>query len=325
MSLHRLPPRLTVGAAVVVLLALSCAAGPLLVPPLAGVDPTHAALLPPGTRVTQLVLDDGSVVVAPKVRWTTDSVKLGAPPREETIPLTRVRTMMSRRLWLGSDRFGRDVLHDLLVGGRISLLIASFSLAVALLLGFAVGLAAATTGGALDALLMRFVDALLAFPVLFLLILAVALFRPGPHLLVLVLGLTSWMGLARLVRGQVLSLRTRPFIAAAEVAGSRWHRTWYLHYVPNLVGPVSQDAALRLGDLVLAEATLSYLGLGVPPTTPTWGGMVAEGHKVLLEGWWLSTFPGLAIAALVIALALVGDGLQQAISNGSREGTSALL
>ncbi len=314
MSGFRLPPRLTVGGLTVVLMAAACALGPLAVPPLAGVDPSHAALLPPGTRVTEVALNDGSAVVAPEVTRADGGLVVAGARRTVTIPLDRVKSLTTRRLWLGSDRFGRDVLHDLLAGGRLSFLIASFSLVVALALGFAVGLLAATARGAVDAVLMRLVDALLAFPVLFLLILAVALFRPGPHLLVLVLGLTSWMGLARLVRGQVLSLRTRPFVAAAEVAGSRWYRTWLLHFVPNLVGPVSQDAALRLGDLVLAEATLSYLGLGVPPSTPTWGGMVAEGHKVLLEGWWLSTFPGLAIAALVIALALVGDGLQQAIA-----------
>jgi peptide/nickel transport system permease protein len=159
--------------------------------------------------------------------------------------------------------------------------------------------------------LMRFVDAVLAFPVLFLLILVAALVRPGPLLLVAVLGLTSWMGLARLVRGQVLSLRTRTFVLAARAAGCRTSRIWRTHYLPNLAGPLSQDTALRLGDLVLAEATLSYLGLGIPPSTPSWGAMVAQGHRVMVDGWWLATFPGIAIALLVIALALIGDGIQE--------------
>ena len=119
------------------------------------------------------------------------------------------------------------------------------------------------------------------------------------------------MGLARLVRGQVLSLRERPFVLAARVAGSslapdRGSCTT----CPTWSGPLAQDTALRLGDLIIAEATLSYLGLGVPPASPTWGALVAEGHVVLPAGWWLSVFPGLAIAALVISLALVGDGIQ---------------
>jgi peptide/nickel transport system permease protein len=158
---------------------------------------------------------------------------------------------------------------------------------------------------------MRLVDALLAFPVLFLMILSAALFRPGPTALVAILGLTSWMGLARLVRGQVLSLRSRPFVLAARASGSSWPRIAAWHYAPNMVGPVSQDTALRMGDLVLAEATLSFLGLGVPPTVPSWGALVAEGQRAMLDGWWLAVLPGLAIAVLVISLALIGDGLQQ--------------
>jgi len=141
--------------------------------------------------------------------------------------------------------------------------------------------------------------------------------RPDPTLLVLLLGCTSWMGVARLVRGQVLSLRSRPFVAAARVSGSPWHRIAIWHYAPNLVGPVSQDTALRMGDLVLAEATLSYLGLGVPPSVPTWGSMVAQGHRALPEGWWLAVFPGLAIALVVIGLALIGDSLQRLGENGA--------
>jgi peptide/nickel transport system permease protein len=182
---------------------------------------------------------------------------------------------------------------------------------LALTVGGAVGVAAATGGPWVDGLLMRFVDALLAFPVLFLMILAAALTRPQPALLVVLLGLTSWMGVARLVRGQLLSLRRRPFIAAATVSGHTPLRIATWHYAPNLAGPVSQDAALRVGDLVLAEASLSYLGLGVPPSVATWGSMVAQGHRLMPTAWWLTVLPGVAIAALVVGLALIGDGLQE--------------
>ncbi len=305
------PPRLRIGLAAVAALAGACLLGPIALPPLPQADPVHSALLPPGARVTAVVLDDGAALVAPHVEIGADAVTVRRGDRERSVPRSRVLEVRQHRFWLGSDRFGRDVLRRMLVGGRISLAIAGLSALLALTLGGLVGVTAATSGRLVDALLMRTVDALLAFPVLFLMILASALVRPGPGLLVALLGLTSWMGLARLVRGQVLSLRTRPFILAARTSGTRWHRIATLHYAPNLVGPVSQDTALRLGDLVIAEATLSYLGLGVPPSLPTWGSMVAEGHRVMLDGWWLAVVPGIAIAWLVISLALIGDGLQR--------------
>ena len=192
----------------------------------------------------------------------------------------------------------------------MSIAIAGLGTLIALLVGIVVGLTAATAGPLIDGILMRTVDAFLAFPALLLLILAASVLRPGPTTLVLLLGLTSWMGLTRLVRGQVLSIRERQFVLAARVAGTPWYRVWIWHYLPEIRGPVAQDVALRLGDLILAEATLSYLGLGLPPTTPTWGQLVSEGHRVMLDAWWLSTLPGVAIALLVISCALIGDGLQ---------------
>jgi peptide/nickel transport system permease protein len=293
------------------LLTGTCLFGPLVLPRLPVNDPLHSALLPPGTLATELVLDDGTTLVAPDVRPTPEGTVISGAGRRRIVASERIVRTRPFRFWLGSDRFGHDVLRQLLVGGRISLAIAALSVVVALAVGGVVGIAAGAAGGVVDAVLMRTVDALLAFPVLFLMILAAALFRPGPVLLVALLGLTSWMGLARLVRGQVLSLRSRPFILAARTSGSRWHRIAAIHYAPNLVGPVSQDTALRMGDLVIAEATLSYLGLGIPPSIPTWGSMIADGHRVMLDGWWLAVVPGLAIAWLVISLALIGDGLQQ--------------
>jgi peptide/nickel transport system permease protein len=276
--------------------AVACVAGPWILPDPPAPDPVHAALLPPLSRVVEVTLVDGRTLTTPARR-----VDAAAPPS------TAIASTRDARLWLGSDRFGRDVLHDLLVGGRVSLAIAGGAVCLALLAGLTVGLAAASGPRWVDAVLMRLVDALLAFPVLFLVILVAALVRPGPWVLVLVLGLTSWMGLARLVRGQVLGLRGRGFVRSARVSGAPWFHLWRWHYLPNLTGPVGQDVALRAGELVLAEATLSYLGLGVPPTIPTWGAMVREGHRVMLEGWWLATFPGIAIAFVVITLAVIAD------------------
>ncbi len=302
---------LTLGLTVIAVLAGGCWLGPMSLPATGDGDPVHAALLPPGTVVSVLWLADGRTLMSPDV--TRDDGTLVIRGRHGTTEIAPDQVAAERRvrLWLGSDRFGRDVLPRLLEGGRLSLLIAGFGVLVALAVGLVVGLAAATGPRVVDAILMRLVDALLSFPILLLLILVSALFHPGPVLLVAVLGLSSWMGLARLVRGQVLSLRSRDFIKAARVAGTSELRTWTLHYLPNLKAPVAQDTALQMGNLVLAEATLSFLGLGLPANLPSWGAMVADGQRVMLEGWWLSFFPGLAIATLVIALALVGDGLQK--------------
>ena len=282
----RPPPRLLWGLAALVVLGVACLVGGSMASPLGDGDPVHAALLPPGTRVMVLDLADGRTLTSPEVELDNGEYRV-------------------------HDRFGRDVLPRFLRGGRISLAIATLGALVALFVGLGVGLAAATGGRVVDSVLMRMVDAILAFPLLLLLILVSALFRPSPAMLVVVLGFTSWMGLARLVRGQVLSLRTRSFIQAARVAGTREHRIWSLHYLPNMKAPLAQDTALRMGILVLAEATLSFLGLGIPPGLPSWGAMIADGQRVMLDGWWLSLFPGLAITALVISLALIGDGIQQ--------------
>ena len=303
--------RLVWGGVGLGVLVLACSLGPFLLADIGDGDPLHASLLPPLTRVTILELTDGRTLMSPEVTAEDGQYRVRGPSSTTSIPSVEVDAQTGARLWLGSDRFGRDVLRRLLKGGRVSLAVAALGVTIALVVGLFVGLAAATGGRVADAVLMRTVDALLAFPLLLLLILLSALFRPGPVVLIAVLGLSSWMGLARLVRGQVLSLRSRSFIQAARVAGTRWLRMWTLHYLPNLKAPVAQDTALQMGNLVLAEATLSFLGLGIPATLPSWGGMVAEGQRVMLDGWWLSVFPGLAITVLVISLALIGDGLQQ--------------
>ncbi len=308
--------RLEIGVTGLSLLVVACMLGPVVLPAPPGADPAHAALLPPGTAVTEVVVDNGRTLVSPSVRIAGDTVVVDGPRRPATVDISTVIAIRETRFWLGSDRFGRDVLSQLLAGGRISISIAALAALIALLVGTTVGLSAATGGRVVDAVLMRLVDALMAFPVLFLLILLATVFRPGPLVLVSVLGMSSWMGLARLVRGQVLTLRGRTFVLAARAAGSSPLRTWRTHFLPNLAGPLSQDTALRLGDLVLAEATLSFLGLGIPPDIPTWGAMVAQGHRVMIDGWWLATLPGFAIAALVISLALIGDGIQERLVRG---------
>jgi peptide/nickel transport system permease protein len=306
-------PRLVLGLIGVVALVLACLAGPLLLPMPSGSDPVRASLRPPGTAITTVLTRDHRVLASPwvDVDPSSDRIVVRGGRRPAELARDEVISVTSHTAWLGTDRFGRDVLGLMLRGGRISLAVAGLGALLALVAGSLVGLVAASSGRVVDSLLMRAVDGLLAFPILFLVILISAVARPGAASLVLILGLSSWMGLARLVRGQVLTLRTRGFVLAARAGGCSPPRIWAFHYLPNMIGPMAQDTALRIGDLVIAEATLSYLGLGIPPTIATWGAMVAEGHTVMLDGWWLATFPGIAIAALVISLALIGDGLQE--------------
>ncbi len=306
------PPRLRAGATLLAVLVAIIALGPpLAADPAAIVDPSTAALLPPGAEVAVLTRRDGSTVAGRHARLVGDHWLVDHGGTSVAVPAAAVASVRRVRFWLGTDSLGRDVLARVLSGGRASLAVGSLALIMALLLGVTAGLAAGWSGGVVDALLMRLVDGLLAVPMLFLLILLAALFRPSLTSLVVVLGFSSWMGVARLVRGQVLSLKERDFVLAARAIGAGPVRVAVVHLLPNLATPLAQDAALRLGDLILVEASLSYLGLGVQPPFASWGGMVAQGQEVLPSAWWLTFVPGACVALTVIGAALLADGLQE--------------
>lgn len=214
--------------------------------------------------------------------------------------------------WLGTDHLGRDVCARMLHGAPISLTVGLTAVTVSLSIGVVIGSIAGYWGGAVDTLLMRLVDAFLCFPTFFIILTAVALLGPNLINIVIVIGLVSWTGTARLVRGEFLTLRETPYVQAALTLGQNASRLILRHILPNAASVILITAVLGIPEAILAEAGLSFLGFGVQPPEATWGNIIADGKAYLLEAWWLILFPGFAIFITALAFYLVGDALREA-------------
>jgi peptide/nickel transport system permease protein len=214
----------------------------------------------------------------------------------------------------GTDQLNRDILSRVATGARISLSVALLAVALSMTLGAAVGLISGYFGGVVDAALMRLVDGALAIPRLFILLLVLAVWERVPVLaLIVLIGATGWFATSRIVRAEVLRLREETYVQAAEALGARRRRIIFRHLLPNVLGPLLVTATLAVGDVILLEAGLSFLGLGIQPPMPSWGGMILDSKEVLVSAPWTGIFPGLAIVITVLSANLFGDALRDTV------------
>ncbi len=220
---------------------------------------------------------------------------------------------------MGTDDLGRGVLVRMLYGARISLLVGFVAVGVSSLIGILFGSLAGYYGGWIDALIMRFVDIMLCFPTFFLILAVIAFLDPSIWNIMIVIGLTSWMGVARLIRAEFLSLRQRDFVLAAQALGASDLRLIFRHILPNALSPVLVSATLGIAGAILTESALSFLGIGVQPPTPSWGNMLITGKQTLGSAWWLSVFPGVAILITVLGYNLLGEGIRDALDPRLKE------
>lgn len=213
----------------------------------------------------------------------------------------------------GTDDLGRDVLSRMIWGSRVSLKVGFVAIGLALMIGISIGAISGFYGGKTDAILMRFVDIMLAFPVFFLILAVIAILEPGIFTIMVVIGLTGWMDVARLIRAEFLTLKERDFVVAANAVGAGNMRLIFRHILPNALSPVFVAATFGIAGAILTESGLSFLGLGVQPPNPSWGNILTSGKDNIEVAWWMSLFPGLAILITVLSYNLMGEGLRDAL------------
>src|SRR2546422_417478 len=239
--------------------------------------------------------------------------------------IKRILEPPSARHWLGTDQVGRDVLSRMLYGARVSLAVGFVSVGIATAIGIALGAAAGYHGGAVDAAVMRLVDLMLVFPRFFLLLAVLAFLRPSIWTIMAVIGLTGWMGVARLVRAEFLALKEREFVIWSQAVGASGFRIVWRHILPNAMAPVLVAMTLGIPAAILTESGLSFLGLGVQPPHATWGNILNEGKDAIEIGWWLSLYPGLAILVTVLSYNLLGEGIRDALDPRLRQNAARFV
>jgi len=217
----------------------------------------------------------------------------------------------------GTDQLGRDVFSRVIYGGRVSLSVGVVIILIATSIGMFLGAVSGYFGGILDYIIMRFTDIMLCFPVFFLILAVIAMLEPSVFNIIFILGLTGWMGQARLIRAEILSLKRREFVLAAKAYGASNTRIIIKHLIPNSLGPVLVAAVLGVANAIMVESALSFLGIGIQPPTPSWGNILSEAKATLGMAWWLSFFPGMAILLAILGCNLMGEGLRDCLSKKS--------
>ena len=238
---------------------------------------------------------------------------LVAPYGPNEINAWEVLNPPSFRHWFGTDDLGRDVLSRVIFGARISLLVGFVAAGIAVLIGSVLGLLAGYYGGWIDAILMRIVDIMFCFPTFFLILAVITFLRPSIWYIMIIIGLTGWMGVARLVRAETLTIREMDYVTAARCIGCSDGRIIFRHILPNAISPALVAASLGVAGAILTESALSFLGIGVQPPTPSWGNILTSGKDYIEFAWWLSLFPGLSILITVLAYNLLGEGIRDAL------------
>lgn len=242
-----------------------------------------------------------------------------APYNPSSVDVKNILAAPSMAHIFGTDTLGRDIFSRIVYGSRVSLSIGFIAVGIAVIIGIFIGSMAGYYGGVIDSILMRFVDIMLCFPAFFLILAVIAVLKPSIFNIMAVIGLTSWMTVARLVRAEVLTLKERDYVTCARVMGAS--DLWIIvrHLIPNAAAPVLVSATLGIGGAILMESALSFLGIGVQPPTPSWGNILMDGKSTLGVAWWLAIFPGVFITLTVLSYNLLGEALRDALEPRLKE------
>ena len=260
----------------------------------------------------------GTIIIS-SVLLMALAAPLIAPYDPEAIDVKAILLAPSSLHWMGTDGLGRDVFSRMLYGARISLMVGFVAVGIATAIGIFLGAIAGYYRGWVDTVIMRAVDVMLSIPTFFLILAVIAFLTPSIWNIMIVIGLTSWMGVTRLVRAEFLSLRNREFVLAAQTLGAKDARLIFTHLLPNSLTPIIVSSILGIASAVLVESGLSFLGLGVQAPQASWGNILTDGKEYIQFAWWLSLFPGLAILVTVLGYNLLGDGLRDAFNPRSNQ------